>query len=100
MGVISATEPSLDFWARSPPAEMWISRVSHLTYLRCDEAGTEVAAATSIVEEDGIALEPPKELIADRPFWFVLYDQTQGTVLYSGFVENVEEAGDSVFKDD
>lgn len=89
MGVIDATQPSLDFWARSPPEEMWLSKVSHCTYLQCNEAGTEIAAATSAECEDGISEEEPKEFRADHPFWFVVFDTARGTVLYSAFVENV-----------
>jgi serpin B len=79
---------------------MWISRVSHLTYLKCHEAGTEVAGEISCEQTDGFSLEEPKVFRADRPFWFMLLDQAQGTVLYSGFVESVEEAGDSVEESD
>lgn len=85
----------LDFCAATPPREpAWISRISHTTHLECNEQGTEMAAVTQIEEEDGLADE---KFVADRPFWFMLFDMKSALVLYSAMVEHVGEdvMGDS-----
>lgn len=86
MGVLAAFQPSLDFWAVVPRTEMSISRVLHMTFLKCDEQGTEVGAMTETEEEDA---EADVDFHADRPFWMVIWDRASGVVLSSAVVASV-----------
>lgn len=88
MGVKELFSPaSLDFCIGTPPREeAWVSQISHMTCLECNEQGTEMAAATVLEEIDGIS---DVEFVADRPFWFVLVDQRTGLILYSAMVERL-----------
>ncbi len=54
-----------------------------------DEAGTEAAAATAVVLVDAGATPSPEdrvEFVADRPFVFVLRDESTGAILFMGRV--------------
>ena len=66
---------------------MVISDVLHVAKFSLDESGIECAAATSI----GVAgIAPPnlnteyREFVADRPFVYLVQEQTSGTVLFAG----------------
>lgn len=59
----------------------------HEAYVAVDEVGTEAAAATAVV----IALSmgsagPPREVVFDRPFLFVIHDTATNAPLFVGRV--------------
>lgn len=67
------------------PQNLYIDEVKHKTFIRVDEKGTEAAAVTSV----GIGLESlPPQMIADRPFVFIIYERESGTNLFMGVVRN------------
>jgi len=64
-----------------------ISKVSHLTFLKIDEKGTEAAAVTvvaAIVITGTRYPRPPIVFHADHPFLFMLRDRESGAILFFG----------------
>lgn len=63
---------------------MFITDTIHKTYIAVDEKGTEAAAVTAIGMA-GSAMPPePISFIADKPFTFVIHDNTNGEILFVG----------------
>jgi len=71
---------------------LFISRVLHKTHIEVDELGTKAAAATVVEMTEGAAaeLEPPKEVILDRPFIYMIYDQDSDLPLFLGTAMSIE----------
>jgi serine protease inhibitor len=74
---------------RSGPPPVWIGKVLHRAVAEVNEEGTEAAAAT--VGVMGAALRPQRpepyfEMIVDRPFLFLIRDETTGNILFLGSV--------------
>jgi serpin B len=62
-----------------------IDKVTHKTFLRVDEEGTEASAATSV----GVGpTSAPPSFVADRPFVVVIRENHSGTILFLGTVTN------------
>lgn len=77
----------VDFRGIEPSNELVVADVVHQTWVQCDEAGVEAAAATAVVmKRGGEAAAPPKRFVADRPFAFVLRDTRTDLVLFAGRV--------------
>ena len=62
---------------------LFVSRVLHRTWLEVNEAGTEAAAATVVEARAG---GRPKTFAVDRPFVFLIVDEAQRLVLFSGAI--------------
>ena len=71
----------------SPPAfNVYINTALHKTFVEVNEEGTEAAAVT-VIAPGATSLPPPKvEFVVDRPFFFVIRDNTTGTILFMGVV--------------
>ena len=73
------------------PYDFCVSGIRHKTFLSVDENGTEGAAAT-IVEVIATEAGPdarhnePVQFCADRPFIFVVSEETSGAILFSGIM--------------
>jgi len=67
---------------------LFISKILHKAVVEVNEEGTEAAAATAVVmnlrSARPLPMEPPKEFICDRPFLFVIHEQTHKTTLFFG----------------
>lgn len=72
----------------SEPLGLTIDEVIHQTYISVDENGTEAAAATAVLMQDGCMMdeeEPvPIPFVADRPFLFLIRDDVTGCILFLG----------------
>lgn len=66
-----------------------ISKVLHKAVIEVNEEGSEAAGAT-VVEMKEAALAEPITFIADRPFLFIIADDTTGTILFMGKLLSVE----------
>jgi serpin B len=67
--------------------DLHLTHVVHEATITVDEDGTEAAAATGVVAGvTGAPTEPPKEVVLDRPFLFVVHDVETGTPLFVGRV--------------
>jgi len=62
-------------------------------FIQVDEKGTEAAAVTAVVfnESAEIPTRTP-EVVFDRPFLFVVVDDTSGNVLFLGAVKDPSKA--------
>ena len=60
------------------------------TFFALNEKGIEAAAATAIVMKAGAGLDPnePIKLVFDKPFLFVVYSKTAGSILFLGEVHD------------
>lgn len=73
-----------DFTKMFDSGNMWFTDVLHKTYISVDEEGTEAAAVTS-VGMGGSSLPPePVEIKFNKPFYFVIRDNTSGEILFMG----------------
>jgi serpin B len=74
-----------DFSGITTAESLYISDVVHQALVSVDEAGTEAAAATAVIAGTTSAPEPA-ELVADRPFIFLIHDVATGSVIFAGRV--------------
>jgi serpin B len=67
---------------------LFIGDVFHKAMVGLDEKGVEAAAATAVVMNSGTAapVDPPKQVHADRPFFFAIVDAPTSSVLFAGHV--------------
>ena len=65
--------------------DIFLSRVTHKSFIDVHELGTEAAAATAVGV--GITSMPPT-LSFDRPFFFVIRERSSGAVLFAGRVSD------------
>lgn len=73
--------------AEAPP--LFISNVGHKTFIEVNEEGTEAAAVTDIAVGATSAPITPKdtfELIANRPFAYLIVDRQTGATLFLGLM--------------
>jgi serpin B len=83
------TEGKADFSRIVPTAKdpLFLYDVLHQAFVTVEEGGTEAAAATAVDGGDAsIEINPPKfkRFAADRPFIFVIRDNTTNAVLFVG----------------
>ncbi len=73
------------------PERVWIDEILHKAVIEVTEKGTEAAAATSVVVVGAsISVEEPFEMIFDRPFFFTIWDNATGTILFMGSIADPE----------
>jgi serpin B len=88
LGMTDAFTGAADFSGMSEE-DLFISAILHKAFVLVDENGTEAAAATAVVMEVTAApADMPIEMTVDRPFLYVIYDQTSGAILFMGRVLN------------
>ncbi len=74
----------------TPMADLFISRVIHQTFIDVQEEGTEAAAATIVeLRELSIPSGPPLFKV-DRPFLYVIKENSTGAILFMGKVGKPE----------
>jgi len=69
---------------------LYIDKVLHKAVIEVNEEGSEAAAVTVVVTTESAAIEPVA-FVADRPFVFVIADDTTGTILFMGKLLSVEQ---------
>jgi serpin B len=92
MGMPSAFSGSADFSGMRPiPPVVKIDEVRHKTFFKMDEKGAEAAAVTSVsmtleccIQRDEVVMR------VDRPFVTLIVDDTTGTLLFAGVINNPE----------
>jgi len=84
MGMSIAFSPNdADFTNIDKRGQLYISEVKHKTYVQVNEEGTEAAAVTSV----GVGMTsvgPNTVMRIDRPFIFVIRENSTGTILFIG----------------
>lgn len=88
LGLGIAFSADADFSGINPIRDLFISRVIHQTFIDVQEEGTEAAAAT-IVEfrESSVG---PVNLRIDRPFMYLIRENSTGAILFMGKVGKPE----------
>lgn len=87
MGMTTAFSSNADFTGMTKQGGLAISDVIHQTFLKVDEEGTEAAGATAVVMVGtSVPVDPPFEMIVNRPFIFAIVDRPTGAVLFLGRV--------------
>ncbi|HWD21387.1 MAG TPA: serpin family protein [Verrucomicrobiae bacterium] len=71
-------------------AHCTVSKAAQATYVDVNEEGTEAAAATSLTATIGLVdindLPKPFEMIVDRPFLFVIQENSTEAILFMGVI--------------
>lgn len=89
LGMARAFSDEADFSGISEEEALKIDSVLQKTRFILDEEGTRAAAATMIAVADGAMLPIPEEIVEfrmDRPFAFVIMEETSGAVCFAGVV--------------
>lgn len=87
LGMPTAFTEAADFSGMTTVEQLRIAAVVHEGFIAVDEAGTEAAAATAaIVGVASAQVAPPRSVVADRPFLYVIHDLPTGTPLFVGRV--------------
>lgn len=87
LGMGIAFDASADFTNINKLGGIWIDDVTHFTYVNVDEEGTEAAAVT-VVEIIRSTSGGPPVMRIDRPFFFVIRENHNDTILFMGKVMN------------
>jgi serpin B len=93
MGMEVAFDGRADFSSMiQEPADLYISRVIHKTFIDVNEKGTEAAAVTAV--EVGYTSVGPGDqtiqFIVDQPFIYAITEKTSNAVVFMGKVGNPE----------
>ena len=86
LGMTDALTPDADFTGISKEKPLFISDVVHKAMVGVDENGVEAAAATAVMMAGSGLPSGMKQVNANRPFFFGIYDQPTSTWLFLGHV--------------
>jgi serpin B len=89
LGLGIAFTESADFSRITPGGGIFISRVIHQTFIDVNEEGTEAAAAT-IVEMIESSVPEITQFRADKPFLYMIKENSTGALLFMGKVGKPE----------
>ena len=89
---IAFTEGMADF-SRMSDVPAFIDFVKQDTYISTDESGTEAAAVTTVgVGYTSVPSQPQKVVFnANRPFLYIIQENSTGSILFMGVVNNFDE---------
>ena len=86
---LAFSESSADFSGMTGKRDLYISDVIHQAFIRVDEEGTEAAAATAVTMRCTAAYTPQAKIFkADHPFIFLIRENTTGSILFIGKINN------------
>ncbi|MDF1576505.1 MAG: serpin family protein [Bacteroidales bacterium] len=94
LGLGIAFNESADFTHITPGGGIFISRVIHQTFIDVNEEGTEAAAATIVEMVESTAPRGPLTFRADKPFLYVIRENSTGALLFMGKVGRPEYESD------
>ena len=83
------SEGAADFTGLNEIPDTYISDVLHKTFIEVDEGGTKAAAVTAVIMAGNAAApdpEEPKEIRLDRPFIFMILDNSTNLPVFIGYV--------------
>lgn len=86
LGMEEAFSPYADF--SGIREGIFINRVLHKAVIEVNEQGSEAAGATVVEMTESAAMDPIT-FIADRPFLFLIVDDTTGTILFLGTLQEI-----------
>jgi serpin B len=85
LGMKAAFEDSADF-SKMSSAGVKIGQVVHKAFVAIDEKGTEAAAATAVTMVPTSAPPAPRTVSFDRPFVYLIRENSTGEILFLGRV--------------
>ena len=88
LGMKTAFDPNTaDFTGLNSLGDTWIDTVLHKTFIQVDDRGTKAAAVTAVFAA-GCAMEPepPKRVYLDRPFIYMIVDNSTNLPIFIGYV--------------
>jgi len=91
MGMENPFTSLADFSKITGKKDLFISDVIHKTYIDVDEKGTEAAAVTAIIMPRGAMpgpVEEVKEFHVNRPFMYLIRENSTGSIIFIGKVRN------------
>jgi serpin B len=91
LGMTDAFDKSkADFSRMDGTNDLYVGAVIHKAFVDVNEEGTEAAASTAVVMEDGATAMEPRtgEFHADHPFLFLIRDNGTGGILFLGRVSD------------
>jgi serpin B len=89
LGMAAPFSDAADFSGIDGTRDLFIQDAIHKAFVAVDERGTEAAAATAvIIGRTSVPVDPPLYFTADRPFIFLIRDNTTGAVLFMGKLAN------------
>ncbi|KXZ55632.1 hypothetical protein GPECTOR_2g1182 [Gonium pectorale] len=91
LGVQAAFSPGADF-SRMAERGLFVSDAVHKAVVEVDEEGTVAAAATRIMLTRSAMPEPPRELVFDRPFAFIIRHNPTALPAFIGAVNDPSPA--------
>jgi serpin B len=86
LGMASAFSDTANFSGIDGALDLRIKEVYHKAYVAVDEAGTTAAAATAVTVTASAVPLPPTIVNVNRPFIFLICDDSTGAVLFMGEV--------------
>lgn len=81
-------EGRANFASMTGRRDLYLSAVLHKAFVEVNEEGTEAAAATAAVVAMRAAISRPVVFRADHPFLFLIRENSVGSILFMGRVEN------------
>lgn len=91
MGMGIAFEPGAADFSRMTDADAFISFVEQFTYINTDEVGTEAAAVTVVgIEPTSYQPDTTATFNANRPFIYIIRENSTGSILFMGAVKYIE----------
>lgn len=93
LGMKTAFEKSADFSGISGSKDLIVSNIIHQSVIEVSEKGTEASSTTAVISmrSTKIAKDLPIVFKADRPFVFIIKDNTSNTILFMGYMANPPE---------
>ncbi len=93
MGMPDAFSNRADFSRMTPLNDLKIDKVIHEAFIDVNEEGTEAAASTAVVIiRKSAIIDPPNNIFrADRPFFYVIKENSSNSILFMGKVVNPAE---------
>ena len=90
-------ENKADLSGVSSSEDLFVSFITHKSFISVNENGTEAAAATAIGSSTtSVEIEPiPREVLVNQPFMFLIYDETNEVVLFVGRMVHPDSEKDS-----
>ena len=93
LGVTDVFDPAgadLTRMGRSAFGNLFVDDVLHKTYISVTKDGTRAAAVTAIITKNAsFPIGPVKELVFDRPFIYMIWDNEANIPLFIGAVEKL-----------
>lgn len=83
LGMPSAFDASLAKFPYFCNVPVFISNMFQKAIIELDEEGTEAAAVT-VIEDETIGIHPWYEFHATRPFFYIISEQSTGTIFFMG----------------